>query len=193
MTGNDFKKRFALLAPSWIFTQLARGKAPINTLLNLPALLQIFSLEDVATMYCLNTEEQYTTTVFGPGLIANHGLCKYWAQRFPAQLDKVLEVAELYRDAATQRLFIQAPLEVSKDLAPIFHRVESEDAQCEVIAIVLKPGFLGGAELRETQQLLVREYIRQSYAFTDFATLSCDPLFERYLKSVAADEVSEPA
>jgi hypothetical protein len=197
MTGNQFRKRFPLLVPSWIWLQLVRANLPAATLLNLPKLLQVCSLEDVTTMYCLNTLQEYINKVFGPGLSAHQGLAEYWFSQFGCESQRVLDVMDLYRSAPEERLLFETPQELSPEkpveFKPFLLRIEGDDTRTEAIAIVLKPGYLGGAESQETQKLLVREYIRQSYAFTDYATLAQDPLYERYLKFVAADKVSEPA
>lgn len=194
MTGNRYRLRFPLLVPSWIVKQIERSKQPSSTLLNLEKLLQICSLEDLAILYCLNTDSVYTDRIFGVGTPAPSRLAEYWAHRYGAQLQRVLELVGLYRGVLEERLFFEAePQGDTPRSKPMLLNVESEDLRVNAVAIVLKPGQLGGADQREVQQYIVREYMRQLYVFTDYATLATDPLFGRYLKSVTLDNVSEPA
>lgn len=190
MTGDRYRKRFPLLAPSWILKQLERNQKPLSTLLNLDKLLQVCSMEDVVMLYVLNTDERYTTQIFGPGSPVGLGLNEYWNTRFGAQLSRVLELVGLYRDALAERLFFEDASVTDK---PLLVHVESEDLQVNAVTIVVKPGHFGGAAQREVQEYLVREYMRQLYVFTDYATLAGDSLFERYFSSVTLDNVSEPA
>jgi hypothetical protein len=195
MTGDRSRKRFPLLAPSWVVRQIERNKLPSSTLLNLDKLLEICSLEDIVVMYCLNTEPAYIDRVFGPGApIALPGLTEYWGRHYSAQLARVLELVGLYRGVLEERLFCEADPSASVHPSnPQIAHIESEDLSVSAIVIVLKPGQLGGTDQRKAQLCIIREYMRQLYVFTDYATLARDPLFERYLKSVTLVDVSEPA
>jgi hypothetical protein len=191
MTLSKFKKLFPILVPSFVVTQLERHGLPSSTLLDLDKLCEVCSMEDVVLMYCLNTEQEYTEKVFGPGHM-HTGLAEYWHQHYGAQLSSVLELVSLYRGVLEERLFFESS-EQAAAKAPLMLHVEFKDPSVSAIVIILRPGQLRGADQRETQKSIVREYMRQSYAFTDYAALAKDPLFERYFNSVTLDNVSEPA
>lgn len=195
MTGNRFRPLFPLLVPSWILKQIERSKLPNSALLNLDKMLQVCSLEDLAILYCLNAEPAYADRIFGVGAAMPSRLAEYWAHRFGTPLQRVLDVVGLYRGVLEERLFFEAEPQSSEPRSkPMLLTVESDDLRVTAVAIVLKPGQFGGADQREVQQYIVREYMRQLYVFTDYATLAADPLFGRYLKSVVTlDNVSEPA
>lgn len=194
MTGDRFQQRLPLLAPNWVTKQLERNQLPFSTLLNLDKLLQACSMEDVVMLYVLNTDAEYTTRVFGPGSPVGAGLTEYWSRRFPAQFQRVLELVGLYRGALQERLFYEdSPTADASPDKPVLLHLESQDLQVSAVLIILKPGQLGGATLREAQNYLVREYMRQLYVFTDYATLAGDALFARYFSNVTLDNVSEPA
>ncbi len=192
MSYDRFRKHFPLVVPSWIVKQVERNKLPASSLLDLTALSQVCSLEDLTVMYCLNTEPAYLQKVFGAGSGVPYGLTEYWSRYHSSALGRVLQLTGLYKAVPEERLFQPMLLE-GPATKPTMLYLEGPNLQAGAIAIVLKPGQLGGEDLREVQQYVVREYMRQLYVFTDYATLARDPLFERYLKRVALDNVSEPA
>jgi len=192
MPSDRFRKHFPLVVPSWVVKQLHRQDAPPSTLFDLTKLAQICSLEDLAILFCLNTQAMYAKKIFGSGSCANTGLAEYWSRYHSAALAKVLQLESLYKEIPEERLF-QPPQPGDISSKPTMFYVEGPALQAGAIAIILKPGQLGGADQREVQQYIVREYMRQLYVFTDYATLARDALFWRYLKDVALDNVSEPA
>lgn len=192
MTYGRLRRFFPVATPNWIALQLQRAGVSMETLLDLPALLKVCSLEDAAVLLNMNTDESLVNQVYGPGTFPGMGLAEYWGEHFPQELDKVIKVRELYLKVPEERLFL-TPSEGASGEKPKVAFLDARSVRWAAIAIILKPGQLGGHTQREVQQSIVREYIRQLYVFTDFAQLAGDALFGRYLKSLAADPVPEPA
>ena len=190
MNAARNRKYTPLLVPSWMVKQLERANMPPHTLLNLTELLKICSIEDVVSFYCLNTNDTFTDRVFGYGQPGHNVLKLYWMQRHLNALQKVVEMVPLYEAQANDRIFFDDKL--SDKTPPHVLHIESLDGQVQAVAFIIQPGQLGGADQREAQHRLVREYVRQLYAFTDYAVLARDPLFERYLKCVTLNDVSHP-
>ncbi len=190
MSYGRFRKYFPLVVPSWVVHQVNRAGAPLTVLFDLPRLMQICSMEDVATVLNLNTDQNNITKIFGEGLPVGE-LAAYWCRWHPQQYQQVLELQELHRNVPEERLFL-APSEGASGEKPRMIPLEAPNASEGAILIVLKPGQLGGPDQREVQQSVVRGYIEQLYVFTDFAELAGDALFGRFLKSLASDTVSEP-
>ena len=192
MSFNRFKKHFPLVAPSWVVKQVERKKLSAATLLDLTALAAICSMEDLASMFCLNNEPNYVTKIFGSGSLVNPGLAEHWFNHHHTAYTRMLDVSALYKDTAMERLYQPNPSDVPIQF-PTVSRINAQQADIEAILITLKPGQLGGTDNDAVQQHIVREYMRQLYVFTDYATLAQDALFKRYLLNVTSDDVSEPA
>lgn len=193
MSFNRFRKHFQLVAPSWVVKQVERNQLPSSALLDLSELVKICSMEDLAIMLCLNTEEACLFNIFGPGVQAQlPGLAEHWSRYYPSEYAKVCELIVLYRESAMERL-LQTPDSQGIDGKPELLLINAPECEAAAICIILKPGHLGGTDQREVQQYIVREYMRQLYVFTDYATIAQDALFVRYLNNVVLDDVSEPA
>lgn len=192
MSFDHFKKRFPLVAPSWVVKQIERNKLPPETLLDLTKMAEICSMEDLAILLCLNTELVYVEQVFGFGAAVNLGLLEHWCKYHNATYMKVVEVTALYKDTAMQRL-LSNPAIATPTQAPTVSRLNANQADIEAILITLQPGSIGGPDQDTVQRNVVNAYMRQLYVFTDYATLAQDALFVRYLKNVTLDDVSEPA
>lgn len=191
MTAVVLRKYTPIVVPSWIVKQLERAKMPAETLLDLTEMLKVCSLEDVVILYCLNSSFTYKERIFGPGQSVNSQLILHWQRHHSAALDSVLELVPVYETEVSERVFFTDS--ASHHQLPHMVPIESNDASLHAIVIIIQPGHFGGEDQRKAQHCLVREYMRQLYAFTDYAVLARDSLFERYLKCVTLNDVSQPA
>lgn len=198
MSFENQRKRLPVLVPYWVLKQLERNKLPLSTIFNLKEMLKISSMNDLAIMLSMNTVSKVNKVFFGEQ--SQEGLSQYWSgyfynenyklvQLLPLVVSETAPVTENFDD----RLFASnnnVGDNIFKNPFEIKYTTNSFDVN-DLMLIVIYPGYFGGPNTEEIQKQLVREYLKQSYAFVDYSTVAKDPVFAGYLRSVTAEPLSQ--
>lgn len=198
MSFENQRKRLPVLVPYWVLKQLERNKLPLSTIFNLKEMLKISSMNDLAIMLSMNAVSKVNKVFFGEQ--SQEGLSKYWACHSQDQYNKLVQLIPLVVSETApvtenfdDRLFASnnnVGDNIFKNPFEIKYTTNSFDVN-DLMLIVIYPGYFGGPNTEEIQKQLVREYLKQSYAFVDYSTVAKDPVFAGYLRSVTAEPLSQ--
>ena len=185
---DTYKKRLRILVPEWIVNQLKRNSLPLKTVLDLEKMLTISSAEDLSIMLSMNADDKYTKRFFGCAVQCD--LYGYWDTHYNRQCKALLELRALYQDVVDQRLFsvdtdAEYPLKEDPDAFKITP-IEGNTHTSGGFVITIYPNHFGQVNAADIQNQLVREYLKQSYVFSDYDKMSNDVLFDQYVSTLQA-------
>ena len=190
MAFDLYKQPYSVLVPYWVAKQLERNKLPLKTVYELDKLMEVTSVEDLAIMFAMNTDPEITAKFYGTHYAGN--LDWLWSDKYATQLSKVVEIVPLTASKVDSRIFAVSESDAPDPQYPNPFEIKMVDAPggvSKTFLIIVYPRHFGGPKSREYQKMLVREYLRQSYAFIDYDAVARDPLFKQYLRTT----ISEPA
>jgi len=178
-----------ILVPYWIAKVLQRNALHAKTVLDLPQLKKVCSLDDLALMLALNNNPERVTGLAG----VSTELTDYWRTTSSRGLLEIEQLVPLYAGKLEERLFSDHEADANQvadenslvGKAFELQMVEAPNSLSNVNLMVIHPGYFGGKHLGMCQRVAVREHLKQSYAFSSFSVLANNPLFAKYVANLA--------
>ncbi len=184
-TLDQHRKRYPILVPYWIAKQINRNKLSYNVIFDLAKLSTICSSEDLATMLCLNTDSANRSIFLGTSDYSSN-LYGIW-DRVGVDVNKLRHLAPLVDSKIKERLCVDVVNNTLSSEYPKPFEIRSIDSDVgddHALMIIIYPGHFGGSSTRQIQKQLVREYLKQSYVFSEYEAVAKDPLFLQYVRSL---------
>ncbi len=182
---DKHRKRYPILVPYWIAKQINRNKLSYDVIFDLAKLSTVCSKEDLATMLCLNTNLKHSRLFVGPAEFYS-SLYGVW-DTVGSDANKLFDLAPLVDSKIKERLCIeQGNNTLSSEYPNPFEirSINSAIGDDHALMIIIYPGHFGGFSTRQIQKQLVREYLKQSYVFSEYDAVAKDPLYLQYVRSL---------
>ena len=179
------KKRHPIIVPYWIAKQIDRNKLAYNVIFDLAKLSTISSNEDLAMLFAINNSMDLQCKLFGA--VANTSLYGVWDSTNRELTRKIKEIVPLIEEQISHRLFVG---DVNNTLSSEYPKpfeirsIDSVVGDDHALMIIIYPGHFGGSSTRQIQKQLVREYLKQSYVFSNYENVAKDRLFLQYVRSL---------
>lgn len=182
-------RRMPILVPYWIAKTLQRNALHAKTVLDLPQLKKVCSLDDLAALLSLNNNPERVTGLAG----VSTELADFWRMTSAQGLREIEQLVPLYAGKLDERLFSDHEADATQvadedslvGKAFELQMVEAPNTRCNINLMVINPAYFGGKHLRLCQQAAVREHLKQSYAFSSFSVLANNPLFAKHVANLA--------
>ena len=182
---DQHRKRYPILVPYWIAKQINRYNLSYNIIFDLVKLSNICSKEDLAIMLCLNINPIYSSQFLGTTALAS-SICGIW-DTVGSDIKKLLELEPLIESRIMERLSVDSGNNIPSSEYPNPFEIRSIDSEVgddHALMIIIYPGHFGGSSTRQIQKQLVREYLKQSYVFSEYDAVARDPLYLQYVRSL---------
>ena len=183
---EQHRKRHPILVPYWIAKQINRNNLPYNIVFDLVKLSTICSKEDLAIMLCLNINPIYSSQFLGTAEFAS-GIYGFWDRFINNDTKKLRDLEPLVEYKIIERLYSDSVNNVLSSEYPNPFEIKSIDSVVgddHALMIIIYPGHFGGSSTRQIQKQLVREYLKQSYVFSEYDAVARDPLYLQYVRSL---------
>ena len=182
---DHHRKRYPILVPYWIAKQINRNNLSYNIIFDLAKLSTICSKEDLAIMLCLNFNPNTSSHFLGTAALATN-LYGVWGKKVN-DTKKLRELEPLVISKIMERLSAISGNNTLSSEYPNPFEIRSIDSDVDddhALMIIIYPGHFGGPTTRQIQKNLVREYLKQSYVFSEYDAVAKDPLFLQYVRSL---------
>ena len=175
-----------VLMPYWVKNQLDRNKLSLSTVLNLPELMKVCSLEDLTIMSLMNVKND---PVINSGLF-NSLNSVIWDEKLNKEtahgVDKINVLKDLYKTNLDSRLLKNGNSNLLSSEYPIPFEIRLADGEINntrVLIVVIYPGHFG-TSATESKKKLIRECLKQSYAFVGYNVIAQNDCFLQYINSL---------
>lgn len=170
------KKSF-ILVPFWVEDALRRKKLPLASILDYDKMAEVMSIEDRSAF--LNIQRADKIALFSSSF--NSCLLGSWEQSARSEQKAVLDSAVVpmsYSESASVDTYERLAI---GDKRPESKTWEVVDFDRNIVAIVLKPGFVEAVKIDSIALQLVEDVLAVFYGYYEVHQVSQLPIFGKYL------------